>query len=99
HTHIHTLSLHDALPISFFFEAVGNHLLELNHNSSHVARELAEADSAHWLKIAGNGGLGYGQPRSGKIQHQAFRILQAKGAIGGVDRKSTRLNSSHQIIS
>src|SRR5258708_9706749 len=67
-TEIYTLSLHDALPISFLV------LVRSDFDILEIRNE-----ETYWWKSATTG--------------------RATKSIASIDRKSTRLNSSHQIIS
>src|SRR5258708_21052628 len=85
-TEIYTLSLHDALPISQAGAAPA-----LPHELCGIITDGPGAD-----RLAP--GLGTGQQRGGHgnaVLRQFANIVAAN--LG--DRKSTRLNSSHQIIS
>src|SRR5256885_13150582 len=88
-TEIYTLSLHDALPISYLLGFLG----KLGDGCS------VAADG--WLAAVGDAGGAVGLFAS-NVQ---FGILQQclcsfEGAlVVGIDRKSTRLNSSHLVIS
>src|SRR5207244_7623913 len=83
---IYTLSLHDALPISY-----GHGLAE---------RALASAADGGWLAP---GAIAVIEERKGTAiaLPAGFDALdqRAWGDTQALDRKSTRLNSSHQIIS
>src|SRR2546426_11660655 len=71
-TEIYTLSLHDALPISFL---------------------IAERIGEHEVCLVATGGAHQGEGDPGRSR----RVLDHRPARG--DRKSTRLNSSHLVIS
>src|SRR2546426_8603208 len=76
-TEIYTLSLHDALPISYSIEADGRHaFFSIFHQPT-----------------AGEAG---GEP-SGTEHYYSFNYANAHFVCQ--DRKSTRLNSSHLVIS
>src|SRR3712207_9206262 len=87
-TEIYTLSLHDALPI---FTACANSNSAVLQS---VGRPLPEARARH--------GPGAPAPRPGRVALQ--RLGRASAGFDGrgrhaLDRKSTRLNSSHANIS
>src|SRR5258708_31149090 len=73
-TEIYTLSLHDALPISF-------------HGWLHQSEQAHERRKARDFR----------QKRQDRGQRRGRALKHVRGIK--VDRKSTRLNSSHQIIS
>src|SRR5947208_7407782 len=88
-TYIYTLSLHDALPIlgaGWVLQSETHYLYDGN-------RVIQERDSSNRPTVV----YTRGNDLSGS--------LEGAGGIGGLlartdgDRKSTRLNSSHQIIS
>src|SRR5207244_10780028 len=95
-TGLYPLSLHDALPIFASLVATS-----LNSGSSAIARMQAVSlanDLADRIRANRTAGIAYHGAASNKNC--------VGGAIGAVtcvpadiDRKSTRLNSSHQIIS
>src|SRR5207244_9766078 len=86
---IYTLSLHDALPIS------GPHDLRARRRRTVAGMDVAQRHHEHALH--------------GHLPAQEVRHRRAEAAVAaedghrrgprGADRKSTRLNSSHQIIS
>src|SRR5207253_10926248 len=79
-TDIYTLSLHDALPISFGFSGAGRRPCPFSFS----------------LADEGNGAPGGAAP----LRHWGARALARRAADPRkVDRKSTRLNSSHVAIS
>src|SRR5207244_13631822 len=89
-TPLSTLSLHDALPIS------GAHM------DRHRAREdavlIVEFVAEHRVRIEQGEGRFRDLPRTPGHQDDLTRLgLQPGHEL--LDRKSTRLNSSHQIIS
>src|SRR5207244_12633766 len=92
-TPIYTLSLHDALPISFglLFVLVLAPLL-LRSAVGELSGPNAAAVSRH------GGGSRDLYLRSGRRSGRVEREREPHGEGKG-DRKSTRLNSSHQIIS
>src|SRR5207249_8258508 len=79
HTHIYTLSLHDALPISHYSRSLET--LGWEQGETHASYIFCGRSSIH----CGRGSCG----ASSTIDLAARRI----------DRKSTRLNSSHVSIS
>src|SRR5688572_31093683 len=87
-TEIYTLSLHDALPIYAAPTALG----EINRNRVNVER---------WDWRFGNRlrfTASY-SPFSPWPPPQRFPPRTVRATVAGVDRKSTRLNSSHSQIS
>src|SRR5690606_40986746 len=93
-THIYTLSLHDALPIS---AGTGNfHFLLRRHR-----RAVAAAVSGALVGLADRGGMWLrAQPGTVILRIARRQSGPGHGAFGdGPDRKSTRLNSSHVKIS
>src|SRR5204862_7873110 len=95
-THIYTLSLHDALPISDLRGVRG-----LPDNSMAARFGDATFAVAFPLGPAGHARLVALAPRDDIGQQEA--LAAARDDLGltheGVDRKSTRLNSSHVEIS
>src|SRR5205814_9604968 len=94
-THIYTLSLHDALPIS------PNHLLELDDAGIKVLLEkklsyVVTLDDLIALEKDDLRDTG-GRNSRMRLAEQAFKRALAAGVpiVFGRDRKSTRLNSSH----
>src|SRR5207244_13642002 len=91
----HTLSLHDALPI---FEKVLSTLQTFDPPGV-FARDLAECLTLQLKE------LNRYDPQIAKLLHNlgllgSHNLAALKRAVGvDADRKSTRLNSSHQIIS
>src|SRR3546814_14661816 len=81
YTYLHTLSLHDALPIS---------LVLATHNPGKV-REIQELLGPFGLDVVSAGALGLPEPEETGDSFEANAELKALAA----DRKSTRLNSSH----
>src|SRR5207244_11083221 len=89
---IYPLSLHDALPISTFgferrrarFAESTQALIARNHNLSSRFARLARIARHHFANQAAIRSI---------VSHWLARVEPR------VDRKSTRLNSSHQIIS
>src|SRR5207244_12369478 len=82
-TEIYTLSLHDALPICYGIQRI----------------EVSTNDGASWQ-------MAQLDPELGKYSWRRWRLPWLPAASGkhrlrvrALDRKSTRLNSSHQIIS
>src|SRR5687768_18358344 len=86
-TEIYTLSLHDALPIFGLDEPV------VPRPFGRVAVRLAGDQLEAGVVPFGGGIHGYGAVRTG------HRLVSPSGRVGGADRKSTRLNSSHGYIS
>src|SRR5947208_536798 len=95
-SHLYTLSLHDALPI---------YLVEL-HLVGHVhfyLGDLGEISLVAEMECHSHGSA-LGQSAFAPIRFLRYQLQHALHALGvhsrrGEDRKSTRLNSSHQIIS
>src|SRR5439155_21903810 len=89
-THLHTLSLHDALPISLAPTHCGNCSQKTERIHVHKHGGLRNL-----LPVAKR------QRAAEKLrQHGALLRLQQKlEALRAEDRKSTRLNSSHVAIS
>src|SRR5207249_6176833 len=97
HTQTHPLSLHDALPISRHGRDVGDEsavaflaalqrqrgLIALVDDTDEVRR------ARHQLRL-----LGSGRPGGSLVERE-----RRDGLAAAVDRKSTRLNSSHVSIS
>src|SRR5205807_9526891 len=98
-TDIHTLSLHDALPI------YGEPALEVTLRAALL--HLHRAVGLH--RRGGPGEVDLAPTRRGRVHRDADRVLQrlhrgehrreAAGLREERDRKSTRLNSSHLVIS
>src|SRR5207244_7449731 len=94
-----TLSLHDALPICEYDPALARARVlvaervceEEREECGELYRRVRGGDRA--IRVAGQGGRGgvRAHPHAGNSQDSEHGLLQ--------DRKSTRLNSSHQIIS
>src|SRR5207248_10188366 len=98
-THIPSLSLHDALPISHTRCRPGRRFLHRHHvlvAKPDVVWSGKVADAAHYL---------IPERREITIRRQRHRIRLRHGieprnvARFDLDRKSTRLNSSHRTIS
>src|SRR5688500_19279578 len=84
-TWIDTLSLHDALPIFVVQAAAGMEFFGVGEEPG----PLGLVDFGH--PLAGPGGLTCGR--------QVRADFDQGEDVGGQDRKSTRLNSSHLVIS
>src|SRR5207244_13445593 len=91
-----TLSLHDALPIYHRRPGAGaeDGPGGAADEELHPAREVS-------LQVRSRLGIRQRELPGGAAQGDGHRRLRgaAQGASGEADRKSTRLNSSHQIIS
>src|SRR5690625_6763421 len=92
-SHIHTLSLHDALPISGVMAATNQ---ELSAAGANIESQV----------LATSGSLGYAVTDiSGEVPAETLARIEAMEAtvrlrtLRPEDRKSTRLNSSHVAIS
>src|SRR5258708_18630780 len=83
-TEIYTLSLHDALPISC-------------RSWSRSAQHGQSVGAGTSMTRVISSGVGVGRRPGQKPGHQASR--RPTPTPEEIDRKSTRLNSSHQIIS
>src|SRR5207244_13202355 len=91
-TYTHTLSLHDALPI--YHDDIPERRVAVGRELKRDAAAAAGFDARiGTLPMAREGGQVAHRPR------QRDGSLGCGGACGEQDRKSTRLNSSHQIIS
>src|SRR5207244_8946715 len=97
-TTLSTLSLHDALPIS--------HQLAADHEpqAGAAAAPAAVADLLEGPEDARELGFAHADAAVLHLEAQPRRRNAAHpqpdlAAVGELDRKSTRLNSSHQIIS
>src|SRR5207244_7049724 len=86
-TVLSTLSLHDALPIFLFVAAVGVHRAVVREQGV-VERMVGGLIALH--------GRGEGEPL---LRHVIDQLGHGPRLARILDRKSTRLNSSHQIIS
>src|SRR5205807_9933450 len=92
HTHSYTLSLHDALPISAEC-AVKERAMNVDESCAISPQSPAE------LAI-GNGRAELSRAeRCGQIIASTGHAKASRLAPGRTDRKSTRLNSSHLVIS
>src|SRR5207244_9110924 len=94
-----TLSLHDALPICFSSDDpayLGDTLIS-NRQYSEATQQVIDEEVQRLLKEAG---LRASQLLSDHRDalDRLVELLLEKETIDGEDRKSTRLNSSHQII-
>src|SRR3546814_16798566 len=96
YTYVHTLSLHDALPIW------DRRLAAVVRNDDRDGGARLSAGAAAGAYAAGDGRAGHRQPgsalrrrhaQSAVVARPAARAVPAAG--GRTDRKSTRLNSSH----
>src|SRR5205807_10157877 len=92
-TEIYTLSLHDALPICQFQEnaergTMNDEQEELHKPSSDEAQRPAPSDNSSFILHPSSLSSESGRP-----------YWQSVARIGIQDRKSTRLNSSHLVIS
>src|SRR5207253_10286860 len=90
---LHTLSLHDALPISFLEPITGEHFDEEGRVVASQERVVEAGRAGH---IARDGDVEPAQRRDDR-GHRRSRVPDALQAV--TDRKSTRLNSSHVAIS
>src|SRR5437762_10748319 len=92
-THIHTLSLHDALPISArqarTIDTIRRLIVEQNYRRDRIALLVL-----YWCALRRD------ELRQIQWRHVdlANRLVTVQGK-GRRDRKSTRLNSSHRCIS
>src|SRR5207244_11164648 len=95
-THNYTLSLHDALPIS---KAIyKRQVLELGGNDPIIVME--DADLAEAATLAAAGSYKNSGQRCTAVKRMIVQETVADRFVELLlDRKSTRLNSSHQIIS
>src|SRR5207244_12214880 len=84
-TETYTLSLHDALPISKILQAP---------DAALKAKDAQERFLAAAMLLAK-----YRTRKSANDKTEAIAAEQSKLILKAIDRKSTRLNSSHQIIS
>src|SRR3546814_17235863 len=90
YTHVHTLSLHDALPIlSMNLGPSAGWGLELYHH--HVTVNPATGETNH----AGIVAIGDIARYHGKLKLILTGFSEAAIVAHAIDRKSTRLNSSH----
>src|SRR5207244_11341154 len=85
------LSLHDALPIS---------PVELTHECLSRIERLNPKLNA-FITVTADSALAEARQAEAEIQHDGWRgpLHGIPIALKDLDRKSTRLNSSHQIIS
>src|SRR5206468_11804066 len=86
---LYTLSLHDALPIWILPWAVGS---REHFEDPHAHDALPEGVAVDSVAIAEEVGW------RGVVRERLHDLLGGPGR-GGIDRKSTRLNSSHDQIS
>src|SRR5206468_7509734 len=89
HTDIYTLSLHDALPI---FNNAG-------YGQFGMIEEISEAEARAQFETNLFGALWITQAALPYLREQGSGHILQVSSIGGIDRKSTRLNSSHDQIS
>src|SRR5207244_11263223 len=91
-----TLSLHDALPICLFYlrRSPGQFNINLTEGFSNRWQKEGDISAIGRLSINGGADPNGNLPYSDKIITDASFIR-----LKNLDRKSTRLNSSHQIIS
>src|SRR5699024_12433168 len=89
---ISPLSLHDALPISCG-PAISRHLFNsVRDVDSHLAEQIRDQTEHAAEKVrSGADEAGCGLPHPAEVEREEFS--------GSLDRKSTRLNSSHVSIS
>src|SRR5690606_40643686 len=90
-TELSTLSLHDALPICCTAERPQRNLLHKTGSASSF--HFSVCDFRRRNSPEGK------NPRQGGISGLGYQNLPDKGVRRGLDRKSTRLNSSHVKIS
>src|SRR5207244_6063387 len=95
-THIHTLSLHDALPILNEYDIDA---LENAHEVAQAAADRAGAERREQIDRAGAESLLPGNNRVDVPKDILDQNRRHQAELANLDRKSTRLNSSHQIIS
>src|SRR5690606_41614210 len=88
HTEIYTLSLHDALPISIM-RTVKKYPFSLTEASKNRLLQWAQQFQEFVWLDSNN----YSQT------HETYQAILAVDAFTALDRKSTRLNSSHVKIS
>src|SRR5207248_8236159 len=91
---IYTLSLHDALPISGCHQLPQQAILGEPAEEMLVQREVQRGEL----------GVGHRAPQGGAVPPgAALQLRQSRGHVDeakvDLDRKSTRLNSSHRTIS
>src|SRR5207244_11898491 len=93
-TNFSTLSLHDALPIcNFTFTVTGGTL------TANGGGELTLADSTNNAALSGFAATNNNLTMTSLIADDGASPVHVNILGYVVDRKSTRLNSSHQIIS
>src|SRR5688572_4458132 len=95
-TQIYTLSLHDALPISYYFRHsfVVSNLARITNLTLHVRR-----DDGIVVYLNGTNVFRNNLPQTYTASTPASSSVEATNYLTASDRKSTRLNSSHSQIS
>src|SRR5690606_41866327 len=95
-TATHTPSLHDALPISAHYAAVDRQSSDLSPDRAQLRlRRKHPLDGALEQRAVGLDSRPPHRAAFGAVEHPVVD----GGRVGGADRKSTRLNSSHVKIS
>src|SRR3546814_19202702 len=89
YTYLHTLSLHDALPISFN----GRRLVVFSGGAAKGTEGLLE--EIQQIRDGGGTGAIIGRNSFQRPREEALQLLDSIIKIYQGDRKSTRLNSSH----
>src|SRR5205807_9660962 len=87
----YTLSLHDALPILLDIQEVKKPEIEAQLVAENVALQLER-------RVAFRRAIKKSIQMAMSLGVDGIKI-QCSGRLGGADRKSTRLNSSHLVIS
>src|SRR5207244_12734381 len=88
----HPLSLHDALPILVLIAAAGTSDLPVAEEAAVTARALGSTvQTVYDVGVAGLHRL--------LDKYALLAAARVIVVVAGIDRKSTRLNSSHQMIS
>src|SRR5207244_7817625 len=94
----HTLSLHDALPI--YFQDINGKLPKIAEAGIAGAEVIHRKVNPHRFELLKYGGRGFGILHKDAFGDLEFEIARFQASFQEYrDRKSTRLNSSHQIIS